>query len=273
MIRLFMDDKLYTEALLAAQAACKAVKDLTLEGSETILQASRKTDVADVFTEIDIQVQNKIADILLKEFPTFGFLGEEESTASKISDVSGYSWIVDPIDGTENYSNHLPCYGTSIALLKNGSPVVGVVSLPALNVVYAAVAGKGSTKNEQQIHTRSCNKVSDAIFGEFFSDRIHRGTQVLYPPAAAYRRFGSAVCSMMFLAEGSMDAVLLRCHLWDIAAASLIVQEAGGKVLLQKDNPSDLRSSLYCIASVPGIFNDVQLLVHSSYYPDIRPLV
>lgn len=239
-----------------------------LEGARSLLEVEEKTDVADVFTRFDVEVQAEIERALLKEFPNFGFLGEE---GDQSKDMSGeYCWVVDPIDGTENFTHQLPGYGTSIALLRNGTPILGVVNFPEFRNTYTAIRGKGASKNGKRIHVRSCTSIQRAVFGEFFSDRTHRGTKVFYPPCAAYRRFGSAVMSLMYLAEGAMDAVLLRCRLWDVAASAVIIEEAGGTVALQQDDANNARSPLYFLATSPGIFQEVRELVKKEYYPEMR---
>ncbi len=257
------------KALKAAEDACAKAASIIMEGYENLnLETGSKTDAADVYTPVDEEAQKVIEASLRSAFPEYAFLGEEGEQTSV--SMEGYCWAVDPIDGTSNFSHKIPHFGTSVALLKDGIPVVGVLHFPVSEETYTAIADKGAWKNGQSIHIQDKNALSDSVLAEMFSDRIHRGKPVPYPPGIAYRRFGSAITSLAFLAEGRVHASLLRCHLWDIAAADLIIREAGGKTAMQFDNPSDFRSLLIFTASVPGIFDSFTDLAEKTYIPSLK---
>lgn len=253
----------------AALRACKEAAICIMKGyADADLVTGAKTDAADVYTPVDAQAQDIIRTVLREAFPNYGFLGEEDEGG--LIPREEYYWVVDPLDGTSNYSHKLPHFGTSIALMKNGVSVMGVLHFPVSGDTYTAVEGGGAKKNGKPIRVRECDSIEKAVLAEMFSDRVHRGTNVLYPPGVAYRRFGSAVTSMAFLAEGKVHGVSLRCRLWDIAAVSLIVREAGALCVLQHDDPADMRSPLYFAAATPGIFKAFTDLIRASYNPDLR---
>lgn len=252
-------------ALAAAKEACLKAAPVILKGyADASLEIGSKTDGADVYTPVDAEAERIIRNALKNACPEFGFIGEEGGEEQAAAE---YCWVVDPLDGTSNYSHKLPHFGTSIALLKNGKTVLGVLHFPVSGDTYAAVEGRGATKNNEPIRIQDRTSMSQSLLAEMFSDRVHRGTEVLYPPGIAYRRFGSAITSLAFLAEGKVHGVFLRCHLWDVAAASFIAKEAGAEVLLQRT----AENTVACAVAVPGIFGEFANLVRTSYYPELRP--
>jgi len=254
-------DHALTVATLAAEKAGK----LILEGLKTNAEFTLKSDASDRVTQVDFDCQKMIQDMLAKEFPEIGFLGEEEEQISANGKLASRSsaqqsevrWIVDPLDGTMNFTHRIPFCGVSIGLQINGEMVLGVLHFPAFDWTYTAIKGKGAKKNGKEIHVSSCAKFEDAMLTEIFSDREARGKKVSYPPVSAYRRFGSAITSLAFLAEGLVDGTVERCRMWDIAAAEVIIREAGGTVTVWKDDEKDPRTSLTCVASVPKIHEEL----------------
>ena len=238
-------------AMLAAEKAGK----LILEGLKTNAAYTLKSDASDRVTQVDFDCQKIIRETLAKEFPEIGFLGEEDESIPDTKNAA--TWIVDPIDGTMNFTHRLPFCGVSIGLQVDGEMVLGILHFPAFDWTYTAIKGKGAQKNGKDIHVSSCAKFEDAMITEIFSDREARGKKVSYPPSAAYRRFGSAITSLAFLAEGLIDGTVERCRIWDIAAAEVIIREAGGTVTVWKDDEKDPRTSLTCIASAPKIHGEL----------------
>ena len=242
-------------ALKVATNAAEKAGALILEGLKTNTAFTIKSDAADRVTQVDFDCQKIIREALAKEFPEIGFLGEEDESIPDTKNAT--TWIVDPIDGTMNFTHRMPFCGVSIALQVEGEMVLGILHFPAFDWTYTAIKGKGAKKNGKEIHVSNCAKLEDAMITEIFSDREARGKLVHYPPAMAYRRFGSAITSLAFLAEGMVDGTVERCRIWDMAAAEVIIREAGGKVTVWKDDIKDPRTSLTCIASAPKIHEEL----------------
>jgi len=273
-----------TQTLTTAQKAAHAAGERVLQGFAEPISFESKGDVADRVTQVDLDCQKIIREHLAGEFPDIPFLGEEDrimlsgvapdrassppsaSLRAPLSMTRGRHgdearWIVDPLDGTMNFTHRLPFCGVSIALEENGEVVLGVIHFPMLGWDFSATKDGGAEKNDEKIKVSDCKKFEDAIIAEIYSDREARGKDVRYPPSAAFRKFGSAVTSLALLAEGAVDGVVLRCRKWDVAAAEVIVKEAGGKVSIKMDDPEDPRSSLTCVAAVPAIHEELQNLV------------
>ncbi len=193
-------------------------------------------------TETDESIQRFLKKELLALLPGSSFMGEEGHDYSK----SDLLWIVDPIDGTVNYARGLSMSVVSIALVKDGRSVCGVVHNPYLGHTFHAERGEGAYLNGERIHvsdvkrenalvsTAWCAYEKELAHPSFMiSERLHR-------ECSDIRRFGTAAYEMCLLAKGSLDIyfeMLLRP--WDYAASSLIVEEAGG-VCSSTDGPLDM---------------------------------
>ncbi len=250
---------------IASKAALKAGERIA-EGLAGKMVYHTKTDRADRVTETDFEAQEIIQTMLEKEFPEIGFIGEEDpkfdtregKEGKKLSEPdSSLRWIVDPLDGTMNFTHRMPFCGVSIGLEQEGKIILGVIHFPVFGWTYAATKGGGAKKNGTPIHVSDCSKFEDAMIAELFSDREQRGTTVPYPPVAAFRKFGSAITSLAFLAEGMIDGTAIRCRPWDAAAGTIIIEEAGGIVTILKDDPKDPRTAITCVASTPKIHDDL----------------
>jgi len=241
-------------ALNAATLAATEAGKLILDGLKTNAAYTIKSDSSDRVTQADFDSQRIIQNMLAKEFPDIAFLGEEENSIPNSQFLIPNScWIVDPLDGTMNFTHRMPFCGVMIALELKGEIVLGVLHFPAFDWTYTAVKGGGAKKNGTLIHVSKCKAMKDAVIAEIFSDRETRGKMAMYPPCSAYRKFGSAITSLAFLAEGTIDGTALRCRIWDYAAGKILIEEAGGTVSVKSDNPEDPRSVVTCLATVPEI--------------------
>lgn len=187
-----------------------------------------------IVTWADRSAEKIILAKLKKIFPSYRLLSEEAGENHKKSD---FFWIIDPLDGTTNYSMHLPAYGVSIALAYKKEVVLGVTSIPALNELTVAEIGKGCFCNGKRIQV---SKIKDDrrilltfCHGSMFHD-IKRSI-ALYGKFKAkyldYRQIGSSVVEFNFVASGRSEAIMLPgANLYDVAAGALFVREAGGKV-------------------------------------------
>lgn len=255
-----------TSVFLAEALVCvKEADEIILKAFGKSMAFTQKTDASDLLTVTDGEVQRVIHARLKTSFPDHGFLGEEAAG----TDVdTAYRWVVDPVDGTANFIQGIEMMGTSIALQENGASVVGVISMPALGALYHAEKGSGAFCNGERIGVCDCSSLRDAYVAEIFSDRTHRGMVVKYPHCRAYRRFGSAIASCAYLACGRIHALALQCHEWDIAAAEVIIAEAGGRCRTWRPS-DDSAAPLSFVAAVPGIFDEFEALVLSEYYTDL----
>jgi len=216
-------------ALATAREAGELVVRLRTEGVEV---AGTKSSPIDIVTEADRACETLVRDRLLGARPDDGIVGEE---GSERAGSSGVVWIVDPIDGTVNYLYGLPHFAVSIAAERDGEVVAGVVLAPVLGLEYAATAGGGSTVNGRPIGPRPVVPLGERLVGTGFSyEQPARERQAGYlarmlPRIRDIRRLGSCALDICGVAAGHLDAYVEEgAHIWDHAAAGLVVEEAGG---------------------------------------------
>ena len=213
----------------------------TVTSSINICSASeRKTDIekksssSDYVTSLDRQIESRIVQFIRKNRANDGILGEEGASRSG---TSGIRWIIDPIDGTSNFVYSIPYFSVSIAIEAEGEIVAGVVADLSSNDIFDAVKGHGSRCNNEVIKVNDNDSLQSAIVTTGFSYRPERREfqggmlQHILPRIGDIRRFGSAALDLCWLATGRVDAFYEEgLNLWDYAAGSLIVSEAGGTV-------------------------------------------
>ncbi|HEV3124776.1 MAG TPA: histidinol-phosphatase [Candidatus Dormibacteraeota bacterium] len=196
------------------------------------LRVETKADTSPV-TEVDRAVEDELRQRLSRYFPGDAILGEEQGeTASG----ARRRWIIDPIDGTRNYVRGVPAWGTLIALEVEGRLVAGVASAPALGQRWWAARGEGAFNDRGRIEVSTIHQVEDAYISttDYTGFAKTRGLLDRYTALAsrcwAARGLGD-LWSHALVAEGSIDiAAEMPVSPWDIAAAKVIVEEAGGRV-------------------------------------------
>ena len=223
-------------ALEAASKAETVIMDYYSGG----IASELKADGTPV-TVADTEAERIIIETIANEFPDHGFLGEESGDTHS---VSPYIWIIDPIDGTKNYIRHIPLFGTQIALMKADELILGVSNIPAMNELIYAEKGSGVFLNDEQINVTAVYQVAEAMIChggmDAFDERGVLGNLCnLAVNAARTRSFGD--CYMYhLLASGRVDAVIeAAISIWDIAALTVIVEEAGGSVTNLWGEPID----------------------------------
>jgi len=233
-----MTQRLQT-AMRAARAAGKVLLEKLNVGREIRSKGKR-----DIVTDADYAADRTVRSILLSRFPNDRFLSEEGDAAqqrklwaqAETSDEIAL-WVVDPLDGTTNYAHHLYPFSVSIAFFRANAVQLGVVYDPIRGEMFSAERGRGAYLNGKPIGTSSTRVLSKAVAGTEWareqglrSDTAVVFTRMLYRMTTA-RAFGSAALSLCYVAAGRLDAYFhFSLSPWDVAAAALIVEEAGGKV-------------------------------------------
>jgi myo-inositol-1(or 4)-monophosphatase len=217
---------------LAVAVAREAAALIVRLRSEGVQVAAAKSSATDIVTEADRACERLVLDRLLGARPDDGIVGEE---GSQRAGTSGVVWIVDPIDGTVNYLYGLPHYAVSIAAELAGDVVAGVVLAPVLGLEYVATRGGGATCNGRPIRPRPVAPMSERLVATGFSyEQPARTRQAAYiarllPQVRDLRRLGSCALDVCGVAAGTVDAYVEEgAHIWDHAAAGLILAEAGG---------------------------------------------
>lgn len=226
-----MKPNLFTQtALFAARAG----GDVLVRRFTTGVKVGYKGLINPV-TEADRSSQELIFRILKKNFPGHSILGEEGKGPASLGE---YSWIVDPLDGTVNYIHNLPIFSVSIGLLHNGEVVSGVVHAPLLNETFIAQKGAGAWLNGKRIAVSPTSRLIRSLAVTGFSYDVYsrpgavmRRLVRVSSRVQGIRRLGSAALDLAYVALGRFEAFWEQgLSPWDVAAGSLIVREAGGRI-------------------------------------------
>jgi histidinol-phosphatase len=198
-----------------------AADAISLPRFRTGLTIETKADLTPV-TEADRAVEAELRRILHDERPDDAILGEEEGAAG----ASSRRWLLDPIDGTRNYSRGIPIWATLIGLEEDGVVRLGMASAPALGRRWWAERGEGAFANGERLAVSGITRIEEAVLS-FAAEKVRPG---LAERAWHARGFGD-FWAYMLVAEGSVDgAVDARgVREWDLAAMQVIVEEAGGR--------------------------------------------
>ena len=228
-------------------------KSLEYYGKLNDSDVSGKATQKDLVTIADKAVEDFIISEIKKRFPDHGIFGEE--TGRSDSD-SPYCWVIDPIDGTQNFVNTHPFYGISIALFFENKPVYGCVYAPVLDKMYYAEKGKGAFCNGKPIKVRACSSLENATcatgFAEFRQNRIEPTLSHfcrMAPKLRDVKRCGSAAVDLALVAAGVYDGFWEHgLGLYDVGAGMLIAAEAGAVVCdcNGKDNADNKHYTAHC---------------------------
>jgi myo-inositol-1(or 4)-monophosphatase len=186
-------------------------------------------------TKVDKLCDQTISRIILDAFPDHDLMTEESPFKEK---GSPWRWIVDPLDGTTNYMHGFPCFCISIGLEVEGEVRLGVVYNPVLDELFQAERGRGAFLNGNRISVSRIDHLKRSLLCTGFPYDVHehadfylRYFRQFITRSFAIRRPGSAAIDLCYLAAGRFDGFWeLKLHAWDVAASSLMVTEAGGKV-------------------------------------------
>lgn len=237
-----MSNRFKKTALDAAQAA-----GLLLKKNIYKPHAIEFKGVIDIVTEMDKKAEGLIMKIIKDKFPDHGILTEESQEQKTGSE---YRWIIDPLDGTTNYSHGYPVFCVSVALERDGEIIMGVVYDPMLDELFTAEKGRGAYLHKKKIRVSRIAGLSRSLLATGFPYDVRTSQENnmnhfanFAVRAQAIRRAGSAALDMCYVACGRFDGFWeLKLKPWDTAAAALIIQEAGGTATDFKGSPFSLYS-------------------------------
>ena len=251
-----------------AQKAAKAAREVQLRGLREGTEIRTKASPQDLVTAADLESERVIARTVAEAFPDHNLLGEEGGDQGR---SSPWLWVVDPIDGTTNYSRHIPYFSTSIAVYHDGKPVVGLVANPMVDETFLAVEGQGAFLNGSPIRASSVSSFTQAVLiTGFYYDRGRNIDLTLDAIRGFYgrgimglRRFGSAALDLCFVAAGRAEGDFeIGLNAWDFAAGAFIARQAGALVTDAGGRPLTLKKS-YVVAGTPAL--------HPTMLADLAP--
>ncbi len=219
--------------IAASQAAGRHATDHYARRTETI-----EVGAHDLKLALDVECQGVASAVIRREFPDHALLGEERG----LREDGEYRWVIDPIDGTVNFSHGVPYWGNSIAVQHHGRTIAGAVSLPMLGEIYTATADGPATLNGAPVRVSDTAGLDRSIIytGMIETDGDDgvsmRVTMRLATEVQKLRILGSAAAELCYVACGRGDGyVETTIHLWDLAAGALFVERAGGTCEVLED--------------------------------------
>jgi len=270
MMQIDMNDKnMLNLAIKAAQAA-----------SEIIMENFGKIDRRDIvekgkndfLTFVDETSEQKIIEMIRASYPNHAILAEESGLNKKQSE---YEWIIDPLDGTKNYISGIPLFAISIALRIKGQIKLGVVLDPVRRDLFYAKKGEGAFLNDDKIQVSARSDMSECLIAtgfpfkkkQFLPEYLACFNDIFFQSSGA-RRMGAAAIDLAYIAAGKFDAFWeIGLSPWDIAAGSLLIEEAGGKLSDFWGNNQYLQNG-HIVAS-NGLIHDHLQKTIQNHFPEI----
>ena len=223
------------ELIVKIENIVKVCAKQIIDVKQETIEIENKEGIGNIVTQYDKKIQEELKSSLLNLLPEANFIGEENDYGEILK--TGYTFIVDPIDGTTNFSRNLSLSAISVALLKDAEPYIGVCYNPYIDEMFIAQKGKGAYLNGKSIKV-SNKKLQEGILltgnAPYYADMREKSLKIIKKIAmiaSDFRRFGSAVIELCNIACGRAELYIeLKLQPWDYAAGMLIVKEAGGNV-------------------------------------------
>ncbi|MFC1666296.1 inositol monophosphatase family protein [Candidatus Omnitrophota bacterium] len=217
--------------------------------------AVTKSSSYDLVTNTDIEAERKIVSLIKRHFPEHNFLAEEQKYSKKDSE---FTWVIDPLDGTNNFFCGIPVFCVSIALIKRQEIIAGVVYDAVRREIFQAEKGKGAFLNKKPIKVNSVGGFKRALLitgfyydrGDVMVDALDKIKKFLFRHILGIRRFGAAALDLCYIASGRAAGFWeFELSPWDFAAGKLIIEEAGGKVTDKNGKKVNPFNKAYIVAS------------------------
>lgn len=243
------------------------IQNIIKEAGETILEIQKgdmqthEKGCNDVLTIADTTSEKMIINAISEMFPDDGFIAEEGSSKES---KSGYTWVIDPLDGTMNFSRNMSYYAVSIGYLKDGKPYGGAVYIPKLKELFVCEKDKGAYLNGKRIHV-STNNLDKSLAVIGFNNRqedfrklhcnIHNN---LLDNIMNVEKIFSTVIGLCYVACGRIEIHCeLNCFLWDVMPSCLMIEEAGGKITqINGENINFTQVEKQCVVGSNGLAHD-----------------
>ncbi|MBS1787796.1 MAG: inositol monophosphatase [Acidobacteria bacterium] len=235
-------------AIKAAREAGAILQDFAARG----FRIEHKGRI-NLVTEADLASEQHIKALISSQYPAHRILAEESGASAHETDE--YTWIIDPLDGTTNFSHGFPCYAVSIGVEHKGQSVAGVIYDPNRDEMFAAERGAGAICNGEKIQVSEIDTLEKALLVSGFPYDVRERMNEYLPAwreflnhAQAVRRLGAAAIDMACVACGRMEGFWEKgLNAWDVAAGWVIIEEAGGRVTkLDGSSFDNYSSSLLC---------------------------
>jgi myo-inositol-1(or 4)-monophosphatase len=233
--------------------------------------AMRSKDIANLVSDADIEAERAIVEVIRRSFPGHEVLGEESHHGDAGAE---HLWVVDPLDGTNNFGHRIPHFAVSIAYCRDGRPECGVIYNPVRDEWHRAVRGQGAYFGDRRAQVAAHTRLDEALIGVgFYYDRgammeatlraIHG---VKRQQIHGIRRFGTASLDLCMVGLGMFGAYFeYELSPWDFAAGMLFVEEAGGRVTTARGGPLTLAKSSLLASN--GLLHETVLEIVRAQHP------
>lgn len=248
------------------------IENIVIEAGKIILQYFYKEkdiklkSISNLITEADKFSEEKIIELINKNFPEHSILSEERGDIRK---NSSYQWIIDPLDGTTNYAHNNPYFSISIALKEENNIILGVIYDPIRKELFSAIRGKGAFLNRERIKVSEVKELRDSLlaFGLPYELTLDEKNFISFINLSrrthGVRRIGSAALELAYVSCGRLDGYWCKkLNPWDFSAGVILVEEAGGKVTDFNNNTISFKESSI-VASNGLIHNKLLEIINS----------
>ena len=260
----------------AADAIIRRAGELALDYFRALdrLQVEHKGP-QDRVSDADREVERLIRDELIRRFPRDRFLGEETGLI-ELADATEFTWVVDPIDGTDCFVHAIPVWSVSVALLRGRDIVAGLVFDPCAGELFSAARGGGAFLNGAPVRVSDAQSIGDGVVGVGFSHRVDPAPTFAALAALAgagglFQRNGSAALTLAYVAAGRYLG-FFEAHInsWDVLAGLALVAEAGGRCSPFLDDDG-LHRGNPVVAAAPGLATELERICAPLLHAPQRP--
>lgn len=259
---------MYTKELnFITEKIKEAYSRFALSGPQDV----RSKSAFDLVTEVDVNIERFLTDAISAAFPGDKIHAEELSSSQEIT---GRTWVIDPIDGTCNFAHGIPTYGIQCCLFDDGEPRMAVIYLPRQNELYTAMEGQGCFLNGEKVSVDKSVTADTAVIsiGDFThkSDRLaalqYKAVGYLYPRVSKLRMYGAASVDYAWFVSGRLAATIFTTrNLWDIAPGILMSREAGAIIMGLDGQPYNYSKEGIMLAAN----EEIATLMKDAFNPEI----
>jgi myo-inositol-1(or 4)-monophosphatase len=233
--------------------------------------AMRSKDIANLVSDADVEAERAIVEVIRRAYPGHEVLGEESHQGDSRAE---HFWVVDPLDGTNNFAHRVPHFAVSIGYYRSGVAQCGVVFNPVRDDWHTVARGQGAFQNGRRVHVAEHTRLDEVLVGVgFYYDR---GAMMEATLAAVgdlkrqqihgIRRFGTASLDLCMVGMGLFGAYFeYELSPWDFAAGRLFVEEAGGRVTTGRGHPLPMAKT--SVLASNGALHEAVLEIVRSHHP------
>ena len=257
-------ERYHSAALELADEARRIVRPALEQGFSVETKLDRS-----LVTDVDRAVERRWRELIDRWFPDHGALGEEYPPTRP---ASAFQWIMDPIDGTEEFVHGIPTFGTMLALHHRGVPLVGVIDHPALDIRVNAAVGLGTHRNSRRVrldHAPASSRPEEIRL--VLSARVNFSRHVdegplferltrAYPNHRIYRAAYAHTAAVTGAADAMVD---MHNHVWDLAPSQVLAEEAGGRYAVIRDFPAPDGRLLSAVFGRPAVVDQLVALLRA----------